>query len=101
MEATDVVQLKLAMLCCLKIHKCRYLLVPGYLRAFGSSSHLGERLLPQLCFWVIVYISSFSSQKLQESLCSGVGWSLVVWLGKSQINLCTVHMCITAHPLLL
>lgn len=56
-----------------------------------------RRLLPQLCFWVIVYISSFPSQKSQESPCSGVGWSLVVRVGKSQVNLRTAHTRGSVH----
>lgn len=53
---------------------------------------------PQLCFWVTECISYFSSQKSEESLCSGVGWWLFC-LASRRLT-CVLHTwiqgCVTA-----
>lgn len=85
---TDVVQIKLPVLSCLKTHKCECLQAPGYLCMFVSSSYLGAALAvflaDRMCFLFflteVTGISVFS------------GGVVAVLLGKSQINLCTAHM---------
>lgn len=105
---TDGEQMKLAMLCVLKIHKHRCLLVSGYICPFDSSSHLGEQLLPQLCFWLIAYISSVTVFLMVvigiSAFSSEVEFLWLVCLASGWISLCTVTpvpVCIRAHPILL
>lgn len=85
---TDVVQIKLALLCCLKIHKCECLLVPGYLCAFVSSSYLGAA--SAVFLGESMYFLFFLTEVTGISVFRGR--VVVVLLGKSQINLCTAHM---------
>lgn len=68
---------------------CLWLLIPLGRKVVASAVFLGDG----------IYFL-FSSQKSQESLCSGVGWSLVVWLGKSQIKMCCSYVCECASQLI-
>lgn len=81
-------QIKLAVLCCLKIHKCECLLVPGYLCAFVSSSYLGAA--STVFLGDRMYFLFFLTEVTGISVFRGR--VVVVLLGKSQINLCTAHM---------
>lgn len=83
---TDV-QIKLAELCCLNVHKCECLLAPGYLCAFVYSSYLG---VTAVFLGDSIYSLFFLTEVTGVSVFRGR--VVVALLGKSQINLCTAHM---------